>query len=245
MLKSLLMSLGTCASLCASLHQIDSIEEVRKYVPENGNTLCVFDVDYTLTMPSNPHAQLSNIIKYSYIYRDNYKGLTKDQGNQIRLDLMNDSDPILIEETSAKLIDDLRAKGVKVMACTASHRYYKGDGDWRARGLLKVGVDFSQQADVIAPSSDTFYKGILSCNFAKLKGPPLVSLLATSNYKPTTVVVVDDKDIHLESIETELSKMGIEVIGLHYQGAKNYPAEEVTEKSFIDYFTGLRSKVES
>ncbi len=244
MLKSFLLSMGVTMSLFGQIHEIQSIKEVRKHLPKEEKPLCIFDVDYTLTMPQDPRGQLPNILKYRHIYKDLYKGISEDQANLVRVHLVGDGESVLIEDSAVELIQELKDKGCPVMAFTASTRYHKGDGSWRAKRLKRLGVDFETGAADIAPDSEVFNGGVLFGNFEKLKGPPLIKFLDTAHVKPNMVIAVDDKEVHLKSMEEELNALGIDFIGLVYRGSRHYPSEEVTEESFIQFYKDLRDVVE-
>lgn len=245
MFKSLLLCMGVSMSLFGQIHEIQSLQEIKRHLPKEESTLCIFDVDYTLTMPEDPYAHLPNIIKYRHVYRSVYKEISDDLGNLIRLHLVGDGDSILIEETTPDLLEELKKQGVLLMAYTASNRYHKGDGHWRQAQLTKLGIDFTTYAHMIAPESDCFCGGVLFGNFPKLKGPPLIKFLETAHVQPTMIVAVDDKKIHLESMEKELADLGIGFIGLWYEGAKSFQTSEVTEEGFINYYDNLRKIAES
>ena len=240
MFRTVILSMGLSMSLFGQIHEIDSITEVPAYIESVDTSLCIFDIDYTLIMPKNPSGHLPNIIKHMDHYKKVYSDLTAEEVNTVRMNLVGEGNSVIIEENSPTLIKDLMDQGVYVMGFTAGLRYHGTNGDWRGDDLKSVGFDFESTCDQIAPASESFHRGVLYGNFEKLKGPKLRTFLQEAHIKPSVVVMVDDKLVHLMSVEKELSDLGISFIGLKYKGARNYKCDEVSFEELQDHFYKLR-----
>ncbi len=240
----LVFAWGISMSLSAQIVEITTIEDVSKFVHTPKGALCIFDVDYTLTMPKEPACQMPNIIKYIQVFKAVYEGLSDDVANLLKMHIVGDGDSIMIEEGALDVLQQLKNNGSYLMAFTAANRTHQGNGDWRNRQLESLGIHFHKQEIALAPESEVYHKGVLYGNFVEEKGGTLIKWLSTAYIKPQLIVAVDDDLKHLKAMERELQGSSVEFVGLHYKGAKQYKSQEVSEEQFKDYYKNLRKLVE-
>ena len=166
----------------------------------------------------------------------------------------------LIEPGVVDLIKTLQDRGLTVIALTHCITGFVGGvlmQKLRYEKLLEVGIDFSssfEQQDVcltnltsnrpsrsykgILLTSDTnrhpwFYKGILFTDtFAK--GPVLGEFLDVMQLKPKKVIMLDDNESYLKSVQEELEKRGVMFKGFLYRGLDTLPEQAIDEK-ILDY----------
>lgn len=140
----------------------------------------------------------------------------------------------LVDFRFPRILQDLKQRGIKAMALSAlrtgAFGCIKNMEDWRIACLTFVGIDFSAGApwpdELRLNSLDEggFYpiykKGVLFTH-VQSKGHALIAFLQKINWRPASVVFVDDKMRYLESVQQELARYHIPFTGFNYVAARN------------------------
>lgn len=228
----------------SQIDTIDSLVEVCHNLRDaDPKTLIVLDVDETLITPCDALWQQGRIWELDYakqlpIAQENKCTNKHDQERGTlpalsrRLLFCNYQ---LVEEITAKSIEEMQAKNVKVIALTnmgpGEFGFIPSIKEWRYAQLQKVGIvldasfaDLAIIFDQLPPVQSgfpEFYRGILFAanNF---KGTVLGTFLDSVDWKPTKVIFIDDKEKYIYSVQEEMAKRGIPFHGYIYNGAEKY-----------------------
>ncbi|KKQ19323.1 MAG: hypothetical protein US32_C0011G0025 [candidate division TM6 bacterium GW2011_GWA2_36_9] len=214
----------------SDIQEIDSFKEAQTTLDKaDKNTLVIFDIDRTLTVPANVFLQhwfFDTDIGKQFVHETNEhidsQENPKEYGKLIRSKRKLAFTDQPIESITVDLVKQLQNRGIKVIALT----YYKTGGmglisslpQWRYEKLKEIGIDFSRN---LAPQNvslpqftskkgrhPVFYKGILLTElFAK--GDVLGTFLDTLNWKPHDTIFFDDTLEHLKSVKKEMKKRNI------------------------------------
>lgn len=245
-----------------SIHEVQAkIDEILK-IQKAEDVLVVYDVDMTLTQPDHPATYYPVIKKYAHVLKNIFKTLTPAQ-RDVALTLTSRLPQRLIEKDSPKIVRDMQAKGVHVIAFTASlsgsWKDYKTKTIFNRRDKLQaLGFNFSFPGRVVSymdfakyvDGYPMLYHGVLCANGDNGgKGKVLEAFLkqvsinkdSTKNYNPKIVVMVDDRKTSLEDVQKALaiSHTDIQFIGIEYQGAFDYTPQDISEIEFTKFWETL------
>ena len=166
-----------------SIHEVQAkVDEILK-TQKAEDVLVVFDVDMTLTQPDHPATYFPAIKKFKSNIKNIFGPLTPAQ-RDIAITFTTKLPQRLIEKDSPKVIKNMQAKGVQVIAFTASLTGHRNDHKdktifKRRDALQKMGFNFSFQGMVRAHNGchwsriafekyadgyPMFYHGILCAN---------------------------------------------------------------------------------
>lgn len=238
--------LGLMMTAHAEIREIHSIEEIRPFLVEDA--LVIFDVDLVLLETSEPAFQMVNLQKHKKVVREIMGPLSPERRDEL-LNKMLDTDAILVEEGTLLLFSELKKRGIKSIALTASYTGAFGKipdmGNWRVEMLQSFGYDFTYsfpELDKVTfksyPSVNgdhpRFDRGVLFANGGSgkyTKGDVLMTFFEHANILPKKILFVDDRRHYLEGVEAALPE-GVEFQGFHYLGASELKAEPITEEAF-------------
>jgi hypothetical protein len=249
-------------SCYAEITQVKNMEEVFKHLQcADSKTLVVFDVDMVLIQPSNPAFQMANMKRFSPICKRIMKEISSDK-QMLFLSLMTTNyDPVLIDERTPKLIQQLAQKEVPTIALTSNitgpFGIIPSMEKWRIDGLKRLGIDFSQSAPCHAPlvfdklasyrgNYSLYLNGVIFANgMVVSKGDVFLAFLKKSQFTPNKVVFIDDREENLKSLESALQTMNksVEFLGLHFLGAQEYASKMISESEFESQWQGLALEV--
>ncbi len=235
----------------AQITQVNDMKEVfEAFKDADSNTLAVFDVDMVLVQPSDPAFQMANMKRYGVIAKRIMKEMPEDK-QMVFLSLMTiGSHPILIDDRTPQLLNQIIQRGVPAIALTANLTGRLGSIEkmeqWRIDSLKRLGIDFSRTApcssslvlDNLASyrgNYSSYLNGVLFVNGTTVsKGEAFLTFLEKSGFSPNKVIFIDDKEDNLKSLETAIQKLNlsIEYQGFHYLGALQYPSEVISEEEF-------------
>jgi hypothetical protein len=231
------------------------MEEILPYVHDaNDQTLVVFDIDYTLTMPGEPAFHMALFKQYKLEIKEWIKDLTEEEKFWLAPYIVAKSNSKLIEKETPLLIACIQQKGIRTLALTACPSADISSigrlAEWREGEFKSVGMDFSKNFAHIAPLTMTsykeyygcypgFYRGILYCNFTPFlkpaelatKGQVLRSFLEHAGWKPEHVIMVDDDTQNLDQVDQVMQEWGVSYTGLHYKGAENINIPSLSEEA--------------
>lgn len=239
---------------------INSIKEIVPHlVGADRNTLVIFDIDSTLTIPSDQYFQRQTINNYKETYKKFINELTENQYYIFLHLVVIDSPSILVEKETLSIIQDLQNNNVNLIGLTASKFGALGDvasfPEWRYQELKKLGIDFIK----IFPGKKTFIefddlngehvgieKGIIYSGYKNSKGAVLKRTLEELKLYPNQIIIIDDKMANVISV-MEASKAMLpkcKVIGFHYKGIELLPKKMTDSKIFEEKILKLFIKAQ-
>ncbi|NDD57740.1 MAG: DUF2608 domain-containing protein [Chlamydiae bacterium] len=214
-----LVSIFFSSIASAKIIEIQSFKELPSYV--NEKTLLLLDIDDTLLIPSHMlgcDEWFNHRIKF-YV----------DQGMDAKLSLEKTlgeweairhlSNMEIVEKGTESILQDLQKDGFTVMGLTTQG---VGLSHCTINHLLQNQIELFSSA----PFKEPFYfeqknrgvlfrKGVLFTAGTD-KGICLFKLCDHFGYVPQKIVFINDKATHLQEIEAEAAKRGVEFIGLRY-----------------------------
>ncbi|MCR5224484.1 MAG: DUF2608 domain-containing protein [Alphaproteobacteria bacterium] len=221
--------------------RISSVNEVMPAVADflgsdsfDKNCWIIFDVDYTLTMPTMMYEGRN----YPITQRSLISILSEIKDREI-LDRVCSSSVFLpqtlIEKQLPDALKNLNQRGARVFALTAALGAKKLRKH-RFQTLNSLGVNFSDAFDFSEMDLDDidpyigyklgYYNGVLyangECDLTNNKGKVLKSFIKKIGQRPTHVVIVDDKKKNLENLQAAVTELGINYLGLLYTDSKEY-----------------------
>ena len=235
---------------CSSVREIEEClkQKIDKNYKNRDDILYTFDVDDTLIKLNHP------LLPYLKEYNESYEKLLRDYPGITEMDLRRYLAPY-VELTELGSSEWLKSLTGKKIALTASPTGECADGmsmmECRYQELKDKGITFEATTfDIEEPFAlhelaygdqyPTYYKGILfslrKSEGSPSKGTVLCAFLKAINYTPACVVLIDDREENLKSVQDELRKRypdKIKFIGILYTGAKNdEPSDGMTEEKF-------------
>lgn len=242
----LFITLSLCA--CQQQKQTQTIQPIHSFNEVDfstiePDTLVVFDVDETLTQPTdtyliNEHSPQAEAFKKK-LFQQHPE--VKDW-NGLASIMLKEAPRPLIEPMVVQKIQELKAKNISMIVCTGMNTGPYGSlpslEQWRYEHLKSLGFQGSYESLVFKVKglerNPVFYKGILATD-TELKGPVLGAFLDQMKFKPHKIVMFDDHLHFLESVQKECEKRGIAFQGYQYQGAHSKPWDEALIQFQADY----------
>lgn len=261
-MKRILLTLMTVVFLSchADFPKVSNMQQVFDHLHKaDAKTLVIFDVDMVLVQPGNPAFQMANMKRFGAICKRILNEVPADK-QMLFLSLMTiASAPVLIDDRVPQFLQQIQAQGITAMALTANLTGPLGTipdmAEWRVEGLRQLGIDFSKTApyqkqllfDNLASYRghySTYCSGILFVNGTTIsKGEAFLAFLTILEYCPNRIIFIDDREDNLKSMEAALLGRSIEYLGLHFQGAQNYPSTLISEEEFTFQWQQLASQV--
>lgn len=249
MFRFIISILGVFMSMFAyaSIQQISSLNEAKVLFEQaDVNTLVIFDIDYTLTMPTEPALQMPNIKKNKQLFKSMLEGFSGEDKRIFSALFISRAESLLIEPSVVEMIESFQNSGIRTLALTATLTGSLGPikcfEDWRYEELKKLGIDFSlsfpkvksiyfKNMHIYQNYYPVYKGGILLCNHENnSKGEVLKEFLDQIDWKPKKVIFLDDDIKNVESMEKALKELSIEHMGLHYKGAEKFPSQAISEE---------------
>ena len=245
-ITSCLFTLTSCnRQSCSRIESIDSLSQAEQAFNDADNkTLIVFDVDETLVMPADAIWQEGRIWEVDAVkhfalpqnVKNVFNGIDPHDLNIVS-DRMLNTEFKTVEPTTGSIVKSLQDRHLKVIALTnfgpGPFGHIPSLKEWRRSQLSANGIDFETSFPGLAltfsclPATQSgypeFYKGILF-GANNPKGTVLGAFLDQLDYKPTKIIVIDDKEKYLTSIQQELAKRHISFQGFLYKGAEKNAA---------------------
>lgn len=194
----------------SKIHEINSLEEVKKYV--NQDTLLLFDIHHTLVCPSKSN----QFEKYFFA-----KVAGNSPSNICSIQDCLDVKPV--DKKESEIIENLTDKvgPENIFALTAS----TPDETHVLDQLKEVGVSFknTHYKDVCINENKfghctaLFKDGVIFAG--EMKGDALKGFIKKFGKKPKRVVFVDDRRHYLQNVAYGLADSNINYIGLHLVGS--------------------------
>lgn len=236
--------------------KVFSITEAATYLNRaDEQTLVLFDIDSTLTTPSDPYLQRQAIRRHQRIYQQYISSLTKSQYHILNHLIVMQSPSQLVESAWPEVIKSLQKQGAKTLALTSSKFGSVGSfvtrfSLWRHQELCKLGIDFSSTFchSCIFDAFDDFdnnhpgiAKGIVCAGNKIEKGLLLNAILNALQWVPSMIIVIDDKLANLISCKNKLQAdfPSITFIGIHYNGVEQLPLTTTDPSIFEEKISDL------
>jgi hypothetical protein len=214
----------------ATITPIKSIREARAiFHKTDASTLVVFDLIDTLLKSHkedyNPKLKPDINTREFENYKENGMDVTLSA-------VMAHSKRHLVELELAKIVEIARKNQSKVVALShylvGAWGMIKSIQEWRFNQLKLAGLDLSPSfgdsvitlnaLSAYRKTHPVYYRGILFTN-GHSKGDTLEAFLAQVNWKPKSIIAVDDNLAYLKLIEQMARKNKIPFQGFHYQAA--------------------------
>lgn len=242
----LFITLSICA--CQQRHHTQPIEPIHSFNEVDfstiqADTLVVFDVDETLTQPTdtyliNEHTPQAEAFKKK-LFQQHPE--VKDWNGLASIMLQEAPRP-LIEPMVVQKIKELETRNILIIVCTGMNTGPYGSlpslEEWRYNSLKSLGFQGSYETLVFKVIGfnryPVFYKGVLSTDL-EVKGPVLGAFLDEVKLKPHKIVMFDDDLPCLQSVQQECEKRGIGFQGYQYLGAHAKPWDETLIQFQADY----------
>ena len=214
---------------------------VCKRVNADKETLVLFDIDLTLSQPSEAAAQMPNMVRHKVLFKELLKSARVSIGD-ILTSVTTWGPHILIEDDTPSIVQKIAKRNIPVLAFTAACTSTK---TWRHKDLKRLGYDFTETFEKTELSAPCFSHGVLLCG-DDAKGDVLVNFLAAMDLKYKKIVFVDDREINLLSVQDALRQHYPETafVGLLYKGASNYPSKPVDEATFRSVWESIIASAE-
>lgn len=214
------------------IHQISDLEEAIK--PLKSSDWLLFDIDYTLTEPSEPALQMGVIKQNKERFRNELAKFTDEQKLLVPVLMVTQVESQLTDPSVPNLIQKLQDQKIQLLGFTAVDTSVIPEigfiPTWRAKELKRLGINFHPTTASFPKEKIEFtefpsfrgtfplYKdGILYSNVTPSKGSILKAFLSKIDQTPSRIIFVDDSLENLQSVEAELQNLGIPYLGIHYR----------------------------
>ena len=220
-------------SLLFGYKTIHRLEEMAEEMADlNQESLVIFDVDNVLIAAESA---INRAIGDSYrdtLKRHYFDGLSEQTRNELESIVWQEGKFRLTEEEIPSVIQLLQRRNIPTIALTSLGTGRFGNiadlTEYRINQLKGFRIDLSlsapkaqivfDQLKLVYGSYPVYREGILFTNwYGNSKGSVLAAFLAKINRKPKRVLFFDDSISNLNSVQEELSTLGIEFVGIHYQ----------------------------
>lgn len=250
LLGILMGNLLLLASEAQNIIKVSTISQAKKILDEaDKQTLILFDIDSTLTTPSDPYLQRQAIQQHHRIYKDYISSLSQNQYHVLNHLIIMESPSQLVEEDWPLVIKNIQKRGAKTLALTSSKTgavgsFVRSFVQWRYQELFKLGIDFSstfhgsrtfKELEDFNNNHPGIEMGIVCAGNKVEKGMLLQPIFQTLQWIPNTVIVIDDKFANLLSCKNILERTfpTIKFIGIHYFGMESIPVT-ITSASLFE-----------
>lgn len=244
-----------------SMQELESIVYNKSAKINPNDILVVFDIDMTLTQPKDHRVHFPIIEKYAKEYKKIIGSMPQNKKEYPAM-LAVALPQQLIDNATPYILANIRSKGVKSIALTASFTGKFNEIEnfevLRYQTLINFGIDFENTLPELTylklmnllkyrGNYPVFYKGILFTNGEKSynsKGNVLVEFLRQIKFTPKVIVMVDDKQKHLSNVEDCLLEYqsDIDFVGLEYKGALSYKDDSITLEMFKEFWQNLANQ---
>lgn len=224
-------------------------------------TLFVFDIDQTLLKPRADEAQSKAIAQHWAAFKASTPPLSTKQHDMLFSAAVATQEISLMEPTAPGFLENLKRKGARVMALTASQVGRVLDCErfeiFRHEQCQAFGFHFSRildedERELPLPKMQGrppyYYKGAVFCNGLHVeytKGDVLrtfLNVMKEQGHSPERVVFVDDARRNILSVHESLSNFKHLCCEYTcYQDNKT----SVSEEAFLRYWKGLLRKVQN
>lgn len=236
------------ASVSPKIEQTDDLQLIKQAIfASPKDTLVIFDIDFVLTTPSDEIFILSVTDEgqelLAKIYDDLWNRLPLHDVEEMQSVLMLTQQWRPVTTDTAKIFNQIKNKGYKVLGLTASGTGAFGNmrsmEKWRVNDLKSIGITFDKNfinakpgsLDAYIPRAGEYYGKTKHACFPAVdngiiftcmipKGETLDAYLQFANIKPKKIIFIDDRINNLETVGEFCKKFNIEYIGYEYTAIK-------------------------
>ncbi len=246
-------------SIDASQHDFVAVTTAHQAKPyferANETSLILFDVDSTLTTPSDPYLRRHAIQQHKTIYKDLISPLSPNQHRIFNHLLVIQSPSQLLDKDWPAVIKNIQKKKSKTLAMTSAKTgpidsILSSFPQWRFQELKRFGIDFSKTfpGSILFKNLNDFggehpgmEKGIIYCGHQSQKGDLLQDVLKELQFTPKMIIFVDDKMDNLTSLSEAIKTIlpDTNFVGIHYKGMDILPDKPANADIFKEKFTTL------
>ena len=217
----LLLNYAIISSIKAQIHTIQTIKEVMAYLSPNDSQIVVFDIDNTLLRaPSDLGSDqwVGAIAKQNITNGMSYLAAW----NQILPIYFHIQNYINLVPTEPDIANSIQAieqlcKHTICLTARSSAQLITITCEQLAKNNLNFQVPEIDHTRLNLPGDSIYQQGVLFCGH-NCKGQVLVSFLQACHFKPSEIILIDDKLYNLESVEKQLANYNIKFTGLRYAG---------------------------
>lgn len=255
--KSILLLFGLILPTNANIIEISRLSDVVAHIQSNDSNepaVCGFDIDFTLSRPTDPATDPANFQKYAKTFMMVLKEHKVNLEDVLFATAFTEQQTM---EPDTLNIFNVISGVAKTVGLTARYSGQFVGVDFEEhtlRMLDQFGIKFNGSAESRVVFEDlpehrenkpVFNKGIIFCNGergAPVKKPQVFAEYMKSNKILTQrVVIIDDTRKHLEDFETFFAEKmsGINFVGLYYSKAMQDTPRDCTEDEFRAYLQRL------
>lgn len=236
----LLLTLLWSATLPAEIHETFNMSELYSHLKPG--MLVVFDIDNTLIEPvqelgSNQwfEKRIKEYLSYGYNSQDALQAALKEWTAIQNITLVK-----LVEPGIEGIVKDLQQKEYSVMGLTTRGLSLS---TLTVEQLESVDIDLSRTAPIheevyFMNERGVLFRGGSLFTAGTHKGEALRKLLEEAEFKPSSIMFINDKYSHLVPVEEYCTQYGIPFIGLRYgytdEKVKNF-RKQIAEVQFYHF----------
>ncbi|MDR2075282.1 MAG: DUF2608 domain-containing protein [Holosporales bacterium] len=241
--------------------------EIQKHVDNIENKeelLVVFDCDDVLVIKEDPIGQAENMKDLVEILTKIEKHTSKKDFSSLLCTILVKNKQMLIEQEMSSVVKHIQDSGVKTIVLTqiAPGKYddIASVEEFRIQMLHSFGYHFERSwpnSDVMefknlektratattmnfmetSKNYPVFYMGVLFCGFSS-KNEVLGEFINRIDFKPRTIVFIDDRQSYLDVVKQYCQENNIEFLGIHYTGnlKKNVKCSKASMEKQIKTF---------
>jgi phosphoserine phosphatase len=201
-------------------HQISALLDYLHEHDFDRHTVIIFDIDNTLAAPRDYCIGSDEWVTHE-INKLMLRGMDAHTAwhtiKPLYIEIQNNIELALIEQEAIELIDFLQENGFSVIAVTARSLEIS---DRTLEQLKAIGIDFSRSGiwhEEFTSTGDILYRyknGTVFCH-GNDKGTVLHNVLNHLSFVPRKIIAVDDKEIHLHSIQ-QILHPDVSFVGIRY-----------------------------
>ncbi len=241
------------------IYTIENFNALKEQIDDvDKDTLFIFDVDYTLTQPSNPAFQQANFCLNPQMVKDFVKSVPEIIKSEFTSFIAISGEGQLLEEEAPSMIKSLKEKGGRVLVVsgilTGQLQDIPNIMDWRISNLRKLSIETSKFSfDRLYEFKDFLpYRGrypeikegvILTNGEGTKKHQVLDAFFKKVRWRPKKVVFIDDSRPLIEQMADYMKQQGISFIGYEYKGAKQAKARSISKEDFEREWINLKKKL--
>lgn len=244
--------------LCADIIQTPTLSPIRTSIEQaDSNTLVIFDIDDVLLTAKDQILQPTHKSLNNDLAKEIQNRVSKEEAEELWSIIMLTSDSEPVDPSIIPLIQNTQSRGIRVLALTNILTGPLGTissiEDWNINRLKKNNINLKTSWENIPKKKFinikshehnryvTFQDGVLFTSGVP-KGKALQAFMHFISYKPNRIIFIDDKLLHLESIQSFCKEANIHFTGFQYTAVKDKIQEPFSEERARLQFQILEKK---
>lgn len=222
-------------ALFSEIVPIDTLDLfIEKLESTDKNTLIVFDIDEVLMRPVDRLIMMHNKPIYAEWVKRLEAKVGKPESQKLRSLIMAQRKLKLVDPRTPALIENLTRRSLPFVCLTrcwtGGYGIIEDTPNWRIAEMKHLGYELDVTFKDLPPKMfdhmhtdrpkkyPQYKQGILWC-CDETKGDVLKAFFDYANYKPASIVFIDDKLHNIESVATFSKQERIAFYGFHYRAA--------------------------